>query len=299
MVANNRHVLQDALDAPRQELDTGAGGRVSYYADTSGSGVPLVLLHSINAAPSALEMQPLFDHYRGHRPVYALDLPGFGFSERSDIDYSPELYADTLAEFLGKVLDQPADIIALSTTCEFVARMALTSSQRLRSLVLLSPTGIGSREPPSGAASDRLRKLFSIPVFSSGLYRGLTSRASIRYFLSLSFEDRPPVELIDYAWTSARQPGAAYAPFCFLSMRLFTPGASEKLYQPLRVPSLVIYDKDPNINFDKLPELLRSNDSISATRVAPTRGLPHWEEQGDTIAAIDEFWTALPVGEGA
>jgi hypothetical protein len=33
---------------------------MAYYSDTSVSGRPLVLLHSVNAAPSALEMKPLF-----------------------------------------------------------------------------------------------------------------------------------------------------------------------------------------------------------------------------------------------
>ncbi len=292
----SRSTLADALDAPRQTMETGSGGRVSYYADTRQGGTPLLLLHSINAAPSALEVQPLFDHYRKERPVYALELPGFGFSEREDVDYSPTLYADTLSEFMGKVFTGPADVIALSTTSEFLARAALTSAARFRSLVLISPTGMGSREPPSGEASDRLRKLFSIPVLSQGLYRALTTRASIRYFLNLSFEDRPPVELVDYACATARQPGAAYAPFCFLSMRLFTPGACEKLYQPLKVPTLVLYDKDPNINFDRLPSLLDANEQVQAKRIAPTRGLPHWEEFDATVSAIDEFWSRVAGG---
>jgi hypothetical protein len=149
---------------------------------------------------------------------------------------------------------------------------------------------MGSREPPSGAASDRLRKLFSIPVFSDGLYRALTTRPSIRYFLNMAFEGGPPVELIDQAWATARQPGASRAPFCFLAMRLFTPKALETLYAPLSVPALVLYDQDPNINFDRLPSLLQDNAMIQAQRITPTRGMPHWEELEATVATMDAFW---------
>ena len=82
LVINHTAAPDPAVDAERKEMDTQAAGRLSYYY-TPGKGRPLVLLHSINAAASSYEMKPLFEHYRGKRPVYALDLPGYGFSEHS------------------------------------------------------------------------------------------------------------------------------------------------------------------------------------------------------------------------
>ncbi len=81
--------LPPAVDAPRDTFSTMHLKEISYYADGPEGTRPLVLLHSINAAPSVFEMKPLFDHYRGTRRVYAMDLPGFGFSDRSDRKYSP------------------------------------------------------------------------------------------------------------------------------------------------------------------------------------------------------------------
>lgn len=282
--------LPEALDAPRHNFDVAGIGEVSYYLDDGGAGRPLLLLHSINAAPSAKEVEPLFEAYRGQRPVCALELPGFGFSERPDIDYTPELYSQTLVEFCSDQFEGPVDVVALSTTAEFAARAAIAQPGLFSSLVLVSPTGMGSREPPSGAASDRLRKLFSVPVFSNALYRGLTTRASIRFFLNMSFEHAVPDSLLDHAWATARQDGARHAPFCFLAMKLFTPGALEKLYAKVEAPILVLYDKDPNINFDRLPSLQEKNAKVRSVRIAPTRGLPHWEQLEKTRAALKEFW---------
>src|SRR5580658_9862203 len=76
-------------DVQPRTLDTTTGGRLSYYADDSALGRPLILIHGVHAAASAYEMRPLFRHYRGRRPVYALDLPGFGLSERGDRPYTP------------------------------------------------------------------------------------------------------------------------------------------------------------------------------------------------------------------
>ena len=63
---------------------------------------PLLLLHSINAAASAYEMKPLFEHYSRERPVYALDFPGYGLSDRSARDYTPRLMTDAIHALAGR-----------------------------------------------------------------------------------------------------------------------------------------------------------------------------------------------------
>ncbi|MEM0954421.1 MAG: alpha/beta hydrolase [Pseudomonadota bacterium] len=293
MIPSNNMTLPESLEAERFDLHTQVAGRMAYYADRSGTGRPLVLLHSINASPTAIEVAPLFDYYRGSRPVYAPELPGFGFSERSDRDYTPILFANAIREFLEEVVGEPADVVALSTTSEFVARGALDATDRYHSLVLISPTGMGSREPPSPKVQARLRALFGTAVIAPGLYRLLTSRASIRYFLGLSFQNKPPVELIDQACATVKQPGASYAPFSFLSMGLFTAGATELLYKPLNIPTLVLFDKDPNINFDYLRELEAESPLIQSIRISPSQGLPHFDEPEQTFRAMDGFWQSL------
>ena len=284
--------LPAAIAAARADFQSPHAGRIHYYADTSASGRPLVLIHSINAAPSAHEMKPLFERYRAQRPVYALDLPGFGHSERAKRRYSPELFASVIAEFLEQVVKVPADLVAFSLGCEFAARATLLKPELVTSLVLLSPTGFNIRGLPTGAAAERAYKFLSVPVINDGLYSLLTTRPSIRYFYGQAFVGEVPAELVEYAYATTHQPGAKYAPLYFLSGQLFTPKAGEALYDKLGQPVLVIYDKDPNIDFHELPAFLSQHPNWRAERVGPTRGLPHWEKPAETGDAIDRFWSA-------
>lgn len=286
--------LPPAFDADIGHWTSQRCGRVACYSDTSApAGRPLLLLHSINAAPSAMEMKPLFEHYRGKRPVYAPDLPGFGKSERGDRDYSAELYADTIRGILAEVIGEPADVVALSTSTEFAARAAL-ASDHVKSLALISPTGFGARPRPSKKTRDRLFAFFSTPIVSSWLYRALTVKPSVRYFLSMGFEGRPPAELINYAHRTTNEAGAQFAPFYFLSMRLFTDDAPGTLYRRVAAPVLVLYDRDPNISFERLPEVLDQCTNWRSVRISPTLGLPHWEQPEQTFNALDDFWSAPP-----
>lgn len=286
--------LPPAIEASRHDFHSPHGGRMHYYADGPQTGRPLVLIHSVNAAPSAHEMKPLFERYRGERPVFAPDLPGFGHSDRGDQPYSPQLYAQAIAAFLNQVVQAPADVVAFSLGCEFAAQATLLAPTRVASLVLLSPTGFSLRRMPQGPAARRLNRVLRTPVLNDGLFGLLTTRPSIRYFYGQAFVGDTPPELVEYAHATAHQPGAKYAPVSFLSGLLFHPRAIAEVYAPLTQPVLVLHDRDPNIGFELLPDFLAQHPNWRVERIAPTAGLPQWEKPQDTAAAMDRFWADLP-----
>ena len=286
--------LPQAINATREEMHGTNSTFLSYYADTTGEGVPLVLLHSINAAASAYEMKPLFDYYRGKRPIYALELPGYGFSERADRSYTPELFAAAIRDFLHTI-DTPADVITLSLSSEFAAISATDEPELFRSITMISPTGF-SKSSLQGKGideelSDRLYKFFSFPGWSQALYDLLTINPSIRYFLGKQFVGEPDEGMIEYAYKTSHQQGARYAPYHFVSGKLFTPDIFHKFYYPLRTPALVLYDEDPNVNFDALPTMLERNESFTARRIPNTLGLPHFERLDKVAEALENFWS--------
>ena len=140
--------LQPAITAERKTMHSHRGQALSFYEDRSVHGRPLVLLHSVNACASSYEMKPLFDHFRTTRPVYALDLPGFGFSERDARPYTSALYVQAITDFLARVKDKgdAPDVVALSLSCEFVARVAEARKDLVHSLAFVSPTGLASKK---------------------------------------------------------------------------------------------------------------------------------------------------------
>ena len=283
--------LTPAFDAEQFDFVLSSGIALRGYLGEARGGVPLVLLHSINAAPTAIEMFPLFQHYRSSRKVWAPDLPGFGISDREPLPYSSSLYARWLAEWL-KTFDEAPDVVALSLTGEFVARAVLEYGVEIRSLTLISPTGMGKDISSGIAIGSWVDRFVASTWLGSPLFRLLTGKLSIRWFLGQSFVDAPARELIDYAWETARQPGAHWAPLKFLTFGMFTEQAISRLYSRLEMPCLIIYDRDPNISFERLPQLLESSSFWIAERLAPSLGLPHWELTSETIASLEKFWTA-------
>lgn len=300
--------LPPALAGEQRHIQSPAAGGLTYYADEHASGRPLILVHSINAAASAFEMRPLFERYRGQRPVYAPDLPGFGFSERTDRTYSLELYTASLLDVLNEITTgrEAADVVALSLGGEFAARAALQQPERVRSLTLISPTGLTrptkrnrSERAGTNVTGDVLYTLFRFPLWTQACFDLLASGPSIRYFLQQSFVGAPAPELVAYAYATAHQPGARFAPFAFISGRLFSPNIREVVYERLTMPVLALYDKDAFIRFDELPDMVARHPNWRSTRLAPSKGLPHFERLDETTKALDTFWQEVQAGHGA
>ncbi len=291
--------LRKALSADRIDFVDGLGP-INIYADKSHRGRPLILIHSINAAASAYEMRPLFAYYRTARPVFAPDLPGFGLSSRTQRDYSPEFFTQAILGVLQDQLQEPADVIAHSLSCEFAARAALQRPELFHSLVFLSPSGFNRSDRDHAAqkasnsdSANRAYSLLSFPLWAGPLYDLIVTRRSIRYFLQRSFVGPVPDDLAGYSYATSHQPGARHAPLHFVSGGLFTPDVRTKVYAHLKVPVLVLYDRDAFVSFDYLPELLDQNRHFQAMRVTPTLGIPHWEKLAETTQAIDGFWQGI------
>jgi pimeloyl-ACP methyl ester carboxylesterase len=234
--------LPPAVSGERFEFDS-AAGRISAYV--AGQGTPLLLVHSVNAAASVAEVRPLFEHYARTRTVFALDLPGYGFSDRSDRDYTPRLMTDALLAMREPMRrrcgEQPVDALAVSLASEFLARAAVESPQSWRSLALVSPTGFsGSRSLREPAGSTRampwMHRLLRGPGWGGALFRGLTRPGVIRYFLERTWGGKNIDEALwRYAVITTRQPGAEHAPLHFLSGSMFSTDI-HTVYEQLALP---------------------------------------------------------------
>jgi pimeloyl-ACP methyl ester carboxylesterase len=235
-------------------------------------------------------MRPLFEHYRGLRPVYAIDLPGYGFSDRGDRRYTPELFKRAILDLTEREIEgvlQP-DVIALSLSCEFAALAALERPRAIRFLTMISPTGFGEQ---TMSLSESRRKGLSIRLWSQAFYDLIASRSSIRFFLKKSFVGTVPEELIEYAYNSSHQPGARFAPLYFLGGQLFTRNVRREIYSRLKTPTLVVYDHDAYTTFEHLRPFLDEHGNWAEARIDGTRGMPHWERLAETVVSLDYFET--------
>jgi len=292
--------LPPALEGERRAF-TGRAGRLSYYTagpSVSDGAPPLLLLHSVNAAASAYEVRPPYDHYRRRRRVYALDLPGFGFSERSRRGYTARLFTDAVLDMLDEIErehgSEPVDALALSLSSEFLARAASEHADRFATVALVSPTGFRKDDhfygaPGSSRGLPFLTGVYEFPLWSRPFFDLLNSRISQRYFLAKTFGSNQAVDqgLLEYDYVTAHQPGAQHAPFCFISGIPFSADINQ-VYDSLELPVWLAHGVRGDFTDYSGTQKLAARPSWEL-RVFETGGLPYFERPDEFFAAYDGF----------
>jgi pimeloyl-ACP methyl ester carboxylesterase len=287
--------LPPALPGDRRELIGGAG-KLNYYV--AGAGAPLLLVHSVNAAASAYEVRPLFEHMQRAHRVYALDLPGFGGSARGPRHYYMGLFVDALHDMLAAIAlehgDQPVDALALSLGAEFLARAATEAPERFRSLALVNPTGFEDRHRLRGKRAKATREIpglraaLEFPLWGQALFDLLVSKPSIRYFLEKTWGSKAIDEgLAAYAYLTAHQPGARHAPFTFVSGALFSTDI-RRVYERLALPVWMPHGTRGDFNDFRGAQWVRERPNWTVEPLA-TGAMPHFESTGQFVQKYSRF----------
>jgi pimeloyl-ACP methyl ester carboxylesterase len=202
-------------------------GRVFYKtAGPEKSGPPLVFIHGIGAGSSSFMWRKNFDELAKDFRVYALDLLGFGFSDKpASASYSADLYVELITDFIREVSGYPVNVIASSLGAAYAIRVADEHPELIKSMVLNGPAGSDTLNRRPGMAGAAFYGLLQSPVLGTSFYNVMASERSIRDYArdNLFYDHRRVTDrLVTNLYATSHQPGAQHAIAAFLAGYLNT-----------------------------------------------------------------------------
>ena len=197
-------------------------GRVFYKtAGAEHGGCPLIFIHGVGAGASSFMWRKNFDELARDFRIYALDLLGFGFSDKpATAPYSADLYVELISDFIREVSGYPANVVASSVGAAYAIRVADEHSELIDSLILNAPTGGDRLNSRPGMAGAAYYGLLQSPVLGTSFYNVMASERSIRdYAHKHLFYDQTRVtdRLVANLYATSHQQGAQHAIAAFLS----------------------------------------------------------------------------------
>ena len=108
-----------------------------------GSGPPLVLVHGLGSSAAVefyFNLEPLVANHR----VLAIDLPGFGRSDKPALEYTIELFVKAVRDLMICEHLERAAVMGVSMGGRVALGLALDSPQMVDRLILVDALGVGA-----------------------------------------------------------------------------------------------------------------------------------------------------------
>lgn len=262
---------------------TWQGYKIQYTV--MGTGEPLVLVHGFGAS---------IGHWRKNIPVlanagyqvFALDLLGFGGSDKPPLNYTVEVWVELLKDFCTAHIKEPAVFIGNSIGA-LLSLMVVAEHPEISAggVLINSAGGLSHRphelNPPLRIVMGAFNRLIGHPITGKLVFNRVRQKAQIRRTLYQVYRNREAVtdELVDLLYTPSCDPGALQV---FASILTAPPGPSPvELLPKVERPLLVIWGADDPwtpITGAKIYEKARENGKEIQIVPIPNAGhCPHDE----------------------
>jgi pimeloyl-ACP methyl ester carboxylesterase len=133
-------LLDRSLPRPRHRAEWLDAGGTLVRAVRAGQGdTTILLIHGFGE--SLTTWRAVFDPLAARAKVVAIDLPGFGVSQKPDTLYSLGAQTERLSRFIDRWIEGPLIVMGHSMGGELAASLALARPDRIGLVVLVAPAG--------------------------------------------------------------------------------------------------------------------------------------------------------------
>ena len=260
------------------------GNRISYVH--AGSGPPVILIHGLGG--STLVWQRNIEALAQRYSIYAIDMPGHGYSDNPTLGYGLEAARKYIAGFMDAMNIQKASFVGNSAGGLAAISFTLNHPERVDNLVIVDGAGLG--QELAG-----FLKVLSVPVVGEILAR--PSVGSMRALLRALIYDQTkvPVGLAEEMANVRRLPGRKLALLKYLRLGANARGQKRNVIQTpdlgkISVPTLVVWGR--NDFLVPVAHAERTAKAIKGARLHIFDSCGHWpqlEKSDDFNNLLREF----------
>ncbi|HLL40298.1 MAG TPA: alpha/beta fold hydrolase [Rubrobacteraceae bacterium] len=254
--------------------------------------VPVLLLHGGGYDSASLSYKHAVGPISEHHRVFAPDWPGYGESDKPEMQYSTEYYVGFLGRLMDALSMEKASLVGISMGGAIALGFSLRSPQRVDKLVLVDSHGLGG-EVPGGVASYVFVRL---PLLNKLVWAALgRSRRMVRASLQTTFYDPRAIteNLVNEVYELVKKPRVGQAWRSWQKNEIGREGLRTNFVNRLHelaVPTLILHGAEDKYVPDSWA--LRAHTLIkdSELHIFPQCG--HWltlERPGEFDSAVLEF----------
>ena len=262
-----------------------------------GQGKPVLLIHGFGASIGHWQKNIPVLAEKGYR-VFAIDLLGFGGSDKPALDYSLELWQEQLTAFWQAHINEPTIFVGNSIGGLISLMMLANHPDLSAGGILLNCAGGLNHRPdelnlPLRLVMGGFTKLVSSPLVGEFIFNRIRQKSRIRQTLYQVYCDRDAVtdELVEMLYQPSSDPGAQKV---FASVLTAPAGPHPASLLPkIEQPLLILWGENdpwtPIAGSTLYQKRAKSDDKTEFYPIAQAGHCPH-DEKPEMVNALMLDW---------
>ncbi len=257
-----------------------------------GSGSPILLIHDLIPGSSQYEFNTIINSLSKTNEVYAIDLLGYGLSDKPNLTYTNYLYVQLMNDFIKKIIGRKTDIIATGHSFPIAVMTCHNNPDVVNRLVGINPESLFNCNMIPSRYSKLLKLILDSPIIGTFIFNLLTTRNNIEIDFKEKYIHNSLLiadDLVEAYLESSRlnKSSSKYAISSFLGK--YTNANIIHALKEINNSIYLICGKE-ELNIDTIVNNYEYyNSSIESFTIQNTKHFPHIEEPNEFIKILSDY----------
>lgn len=265
-------------------------GKIRYIK--KGSGSPLLLVHDLTVGSSVYEFNKIIDVLSEKHEVFAIDLLGYGLSDKPNMTYTNYLYVQLIIDFVKNIIGKKTDILSTGDSSQIAVMACHNDPEVFNKLIFINPQSLYESNQIPSKQTKALKFLLDTPIIGTFVYNLFTNKASIektfkdKYFYNtINIEEK---DILSYLEASHLPDHSSKYVFASYVGKYINTNIIHALKEINHSIYIISGEKESNIH-TTVENYLYYNSAIESAFIPYCKHLPHMEMPDKVIGYIEMF----------
>lgn len=263
-------------------------GKIKYIK--KGAGTPLLLIHDLTPGSSSYEFHKIYGELSKTNEVYAVDLLGYGLSDKPNMTYTNYLYVQLIVDFIKTVIGRKANVLAVGDAAAAAIMACHNDPDVIKNIILINPQNLSKLNLAPNHNTKLLKFMIDFPILGTFIYNMLTGKENYRkVFKEEYFYDNSAVtEDMITAYAEASHIPDHNAKYSFSSYigRYINVNIVHALKE-IDHSIYILYGKGKNDIEEITDTYISYNSAIEKFGIDKSCHLPHMENPEETLKQLE------------
>jgi len=264
-------------------------GKVFYTVQ--GSGKSVLLIHDSSTYASSYEFHRILNALSKNYQVYALDLLGYGRSDKPKITYTAYLFVQLIMDFRKDIIQKKTSIITSGKSNAFATMACFQNPKLFRNLIFINPTSLDllTHNPTK---KDKLFKfILELPIIGTSIYTLIFSKFNIKKSFKENFYNPHKIKH-NYilAYNESAHLGGSSAKFTYASQKCSYTNVGIHHALARINNNISIIQGNRLTDHDTISQNYKTvNGAIESSAIDQTCSFPHLERPESTLELLSIY----------